>query len=53
MNFTATHYVGTQKMTSDWATQIRQLNSNFIILHYQLAVGAGPVPFLVGVVLLF
>jgi len=49
MNFTATHYVGTQKMTADWATQIRQLNSNFIILHYQLAVGAGPVPFLVQV----
>jgi len=48
MNFAATHYVGTQKMQSSWATAIRALNPNFLILHYQLAVGAGPAKFLDG-----
>lgn len=47
-HFIATHYVGTQKMPRSWARHIRQLNPTFIILHYQLALGAGPAPFLEG-----
>lgn len=47
-HFVATHYVGSQKMTRDWTRHIRRLNPDFLMLHYQLAVGAGPVPFVVG-----
>lgn len=46
--FVATHYVGSQKMTRSWTRRIRQLNPNFLMLHYQLAVGTGPAPFVVG-----
>lgn len=46
--FIATHYVGTQKETRRWAERVRRLNPHFIILHYQLAVGAGPANFLDG-----
>ncbi|HEX8203726.1 MAG TPA: putative glycoside hydrolase [Isosphaeraceae bacterium] len=46
--FAATHYVGTQKQNTDWTRQMRTLNPRFIVLHYQLAVGAGPSLFVVG-----
>ena len=40
-NFIASHYVGTQKELLSWTQQVRQINPNFIVLHYQLAVGCG------------
>jgi|SRR5579875_259599 hypothetical protein len=46
--FIADHYVGTQKETRSWAEMIRKLNPHFIVLHYQLAVGAGTAAFLDG-----
>ncbi|CEK12960.1 hypothetical protein CWRG_00289 [Chthonomonas calidirosea] len=46
--FIADHYAGTQKETRSWAETIRKLNPHFIILHYQLAVGAGTAAFLDG-----
>ena len=46
--FVATHYVGSQKMPRSWTRHVRRLNPNFLMLHYQLAVGLGPAPFLVG-----
>lgn len=48
MRFISTHYVGTQKMPRSWTRQIRRLNPNFLVLHYQLAVGTGPAAFLHG-----
>src|ERR1700728_1779493 len=48
VNFVATHYVGTQKMPPSWTALVRALNPNFIVLHYQLALGNGPANFLVG-----
>ncbi len=47
-HFISTHYVGTQKEFPSWAQTIRALNPNFIILHYQLAVGAGTANFIDG-----
>lgn len=46
--FAAVHYVGSQKMTRTWTRRLRALNPNFLMLHYQLAVGAGPAAFLDG-----
>ncbi len=46
--FVASHYVGTQKMTRNWALHIRRLNPNFIILHYQLALGNDRADFVTG-----
>ncbi len=40
--FVATHYVGSQKMPRSWTRHARRLNPNFLMLHYQLAVGLGP-----------
>src|SRR5579884_778980 len=48
MRFAATHYVGSQKMTRTWIRRMRRLNPHFLMLHYQLAVGAGPAVFLDG-----
>jgi hypothetical protein len=48
MRFVAAHYVGCQKMPVAWTRKIRRLNPNFLMLHYQLAVGTGPAQFLVG-----
>jgi len=48
MRFAATHYVGSQKMTRSWIRRMRRLNPHFLMLHYQLAVGAGPAAFLDG-----
>lgn len=46
--FIASHYVGTEKMQRQWALHIRRLNPNFIILHYQLAVGNDRADFVIG-----
>jgi hypothetical protein len=46
--FAATHYVGSQKMTRSWTQRMRRLNPGFLMLHYQLAIGTGPAPFVVG-----
>ena len=46
--FIATHYVGTQKEFPSWTQTVRALNPNFIVLHYQLAVGAGVADFVDG-----
>ena len=46
--FAATHYAGSQKMTRAWTERMRRLNPRFLMLHYQLAVGAGPAPFVAG-----
>jgi hypothetical protein len=46
--FVATHYVGGQKQTRSWVRTIRQLNPNFLMMHYQLGLGAGPAKFVVG-----
>lgn len=46
--FAATHYAGSQKMTRSWTRHMRTLNPNFLMLHYQLAVGEGPAAFVDG-----
>jgi hypothetical protein len=48
LQFAATHYVGTQKELLSWTQAIRQINPNFIVLHYQLALGAGTAQFIDG-----
>lgn len=47
--FAATHYAGSQKMSRTWTRRLRTINPRFLMLHYQLAVGAGPAPFMAGV----
>lgn len=46
--FIAAHYVGSQKQTRAWIRKVRQINPDYLLLHYQLAVGAGPASFLDG-----
>jgi hypothetical protein len=46
--FIAAHYVGGQKQTRNWVRTIRRLNPGFLMLHYQLAVGAGPAKIVTG-----
>jgi poly(3-hydroxybutyrate) depolymerase len=46
--FAATHFAGTQKMRRSDIQAIRVYNTNFLCLHYQLAVGCGPELFLDG-----
>jgi hypothetical protein len=41
VNFAATHYAGTQKMTRADADALRAVNPNFLILHYRLGIGLG------------
>ena len=48
LKFVASHYVGTQKMPPSWTVKVRAINPNFIVLHYQLALGNGPADFLAG-----
>lgn len=48
VRFAATHYAGSQKMSRTWTRRLRALNPNFLMLHYQLAVGAGPAAFMAG-----
>jgi hypothetical protein len=37
IRFAATHYVGTQKLSLDQSRPLRATNSNFLVLHYHLA----------------
>ena len=46
--FAATRFAGTQKMLRSEIRALRAYNTNFLCLHYQLAVGAGPAAFVVG-----
>ncbi len=46
--FAATRFAGTQKMTRSAIRALRVYNPDFLCLHYQLAVGAGPEAFIVG-----
>ncbi len=46
--FAATKFAGTQKMRRSEIRALRTYNTNFLCLHYQLAVGAGPAAFIVG-----
>jgi hypothetical protein len=39
--FTAMHYVGSQKLTRDAARHLRQYNPNYLVLHYRLGQGLG------------
>lgn len=41
LQFSATHYAGTQKMIRSAADQLRSLNADFLILHYRLGPGLG------------
>lgn len=41
VQFSATHYAGTQKMTRAEADRLRAVNPNFLILHYRLGPGLG------------
>ena len=46
--FAATHFAGTQKMLRPEIRALRVYNTNFLCLHYQLAVGSGPAAFIDG-----
>jgi len=46
--FAAQHLAGTQKQTLSGIRGLRAYNTNFLCLHYQLAVGCGPSAFIVG-----
>ena len=46
--FAATHFAGTQKMLQSEIQALRAYNTNFLCLHYQLGVGAGPAAFVIG-----
>lgn len=46
--FAATHLAGTQKQRASELAALRVYNTNFICLHYQLAVGQGPAAFIAG-----
>ncbi len=41
IEFSASHYVGTQKMTRPDADALRAVNPNFVILNYRLGMGLG------------
>ncbi|HPH97955.1 MAG TPA: putative glycoside hydrolase [Anaerolineaceae bacterium] len=41
LQFSATRYAGTQKMTRSTADQLRAINPDFLILHYRLGPGLG------------
>jgi hypothetical protein len=47
-NFIATHYVGSQKAVRSWTQYVRTLNPNYIMLHYQLALGNSTAPYVDG-----
>lgn len=46
--FAAQHLAGTQKQTVSEIRALRAYNTNFLCLHYQLAVGCGPSAFIIG-----
>jgi Hypothetical glycosyl hydrolase family 15 len=48
VRFLARHVDGTQKVSLQTAERLRAVNPGFLVLHYRLAIGDGPVPFRIG-----
>lgn len=48
IRFVATHVDGTQKVSLQTARRLRAINPGFLVLHYRLGIGDGPVPFRIG-----
>jgi hypothetical protein len=48
IRFVATHVDGTQKVSLQTARALRAVNPGFLVLHYRLGIGDGPVPFRIG-----
>jgi len=46
--FVARHVDGTQKVSLATAGRLRAVNPGFLVLHYRLGIGDGPVPFRIG-----
>jgi Hypothetical glycosyl hydrolase family 15 len=46
--FVARHVDGTQKVSLSTASRLRALAPRFLVLHYRLGIGDGPVPFRIG-----
>jgi hypothetical protein len=48
VRFVARHVDGTQKISRQSAERLRAVNPRFLVLHYRLGIGDGPVPFRIG-----
>jgi hypothetical protein len=48
IRFVASHVDGTQKVSLQTARSVRAYNPGFLVLHYRLGIGDGPVPFRIG-----
>jgi Hypothetical glycosyl hydrolase family 15 len=48
VRFVATHVDGTQKVSRQTASRLRSFDPGFLVLHYRLGIGDGPVPFRIG-----
>jgi hypothetical protein len=48
VRFVARHVDGTQKVSRQTAERLRAVNPGFLVLHYRLGIGDGPVPFRIG-----
>ena len=48
VRFVARHLDGTQKVSRQTAERLRAVDPGFLVLHYRLAIGDGPVPFRIG-----
>jgi hypothetical protein len=48
VRFVARHVDGTQKVGPGTARRLRAVNPGFLVLHYRLGIGDGPVPFRIG-----
>ncbi len=48
LRFVARRYAGSQKQTRSFADRLRAINPGYLILHYRLALGAGPALFIRG-----
>jgi hypothetical protein len=48
IRFVASRVDGTQKVSRQTARALRARNPGFLVLHYRLAIGDGPVPFRIG-----
>ncbi|HKO27261.1 MAG TPA: putative glycoside hydrolase [Solirubrobacteraceae bacterium] len=48
VRFVARHVDGTQKVSRQTASRLRATDPGFLVLHYRLGIGDGPVPFRIG-----
>jgi hypothetical protein len=48
IRFVAAHVDGTQKVSRQTAARLRATHPGFLVLHYRLGIGDGPVPFRIG-----